>query len=929
MTIADRPDAPVRPPRQSLMKAWAALTWERAAALVWPAAGPIALFVALALFGAWERWGDPWRALTGLACFAIAALAVWRGLRTGPWPSRRAALRRLEEDSALTERPFEALDDAPSTSGAKPDAQTQALWRAHQDRMRAKARAARARAPRAAYAAADPLALRAVALMLVIGGALVAGSAARDRLADAFSPHALAAFGPTDGLIAWIDPPHYTQRPPLFLAHLAAGEAVDAPAGSTFVVRTTGVRRAPTLRVDAGGRRSRTPFEASGPGAFEARAIVASDARVSLSGGRGAWRVRAIPDRPPVVAFAGFEDLGPRQEVTFRYAVNDDYGATELFLEITSADGDVDEVLLESATLSSAGEARVRVDLTRHRWAGETVSLRLAARDGADQVGFSDPHDLKLPQRAFAEPLARALQHERQVLMSDDETPYAPAPPARELTAAQAAEEPALRIEGDTSGQRIDRAPASVQRARRALDLLARAPERFSTDAGVHLGLEYVAARLRLARERADILDAPDILWDLAVRAEGGELADAERALRRAQRALTDALARGADEAEIMALMKAYEEAADRYMEALAFEALADGRVGEAMEGLGGAMGGDQIAEMLKALRELTEAGATDDARRLLQALNEMLLNMQMFLTAGGGSGSFDSNPELREAFEELSDLIGEQRELMDDTQQMAEGGAQADAGASEGSSAGQGARPSAPNAPSSGSESGATDNQAGGSASRDRRDPSTRSQSGSSGDGGPPLDELADAQEELLRALDALAEAVGAAEDALRAQELARGGAPGEEAGGGEGGDDPAGRGGGGAGEALEDAERAMRGAVGALEGGDTANALAAQGYSVERLREAAEALARQALDADRAGQSNQAGQDGSAGRDPFGRQTGTGSGLGSGEDVAIPDAYDRQRARDILDALRERLEDPSRPAEEREYLRRLLDRF
>ena len=67
----------------------------------------------------------------------------------------------------------------------------------------------------------------------------------------------------------------------------------------------------------------------------------------------------------------------------------------------------------------------------------------------------------------------------------------------------------------------------------------------------------------------------------------------------------------------------------------------------------------------------------------------------------------------------------------------------------------------------------------------------------------------------------------------------------------------------------------------------------------------------------------SNVGGQE----RDPLGR-TGTGTQPNDGDGIEVPDQADRQRARDILDALRERLNNSDDP-EEREYLRRLLDRF
>ena len=71
---------------------------------------------------------------------------------------------------------------------------------------------------------------------------------------------------------------------------------------------------------------------------------------------------------------------------------------------------------------------------------------------------------------------------------------------------------------------------------------------------------------------------------------------------------------------------------------------------------------------------------------------------------------------------------------------------------------------------------------------------------------------------------------------------------------------------------------------------------------------------------------QRERRGQNGEMSNDPFGRPTG---GLGNnGDDVRIPEEAERQRAKDILEELRRRYND-SDDEEEREYLRRLLERF
>ena len=67
---------------------------------------------------------------------------------------------------------------------------------------------------------------------------------------------------------------------------------------------------------------------------------------------------------------------------------------------------------------------------------------------------------------------------------------------------------------------------------------------------------------------------------------------------------------------------------------------------------------------------------------------------------------------------------------------------------------------------------------------------------------------------------------------------------------------------------------------------------------------------------------------QVGNGRRDPLGRpQQHNEEGLDTDSNVQIPDEIDIQRARRILEAIRERLGDAFRPEMERHYLERLLN--
>jgi hypothetical protein len=116
----------------------------------------------------------------------------------------------------------------------------------------------------------------------------------------------------------------------------------------------------------------------------------------------------------------------------------------------------------------------------------------------------------------------------------------------------------------------------------------------------------------------------------------------------------------------------------------------------------------------------------------------------------------------------------------------------------------------------------------------------------------------------------------------------------------------------------AIRDAQRR---AEQALENGNEGRAILEQERATQLMSEVARDMAGalDSLQAERRGE--QAG-----GEDPMGRSL-----MGAGNDgkgVNIPDESERQRAKDILDELRRRYNE-AEDEEEREYLRRLLDRF
>ncbi|WP_050528045.1 DUF4175 domain-containing protein [Pseudorhodobacter aquimaris] len=132
---------------------------------------------------------------------------------------------------------------------------------------------------------------------------------------------------------------------------------------------------------------------------------------------------------------------------------------------------------------------------------------------------------------------------------------------------------------------------------------------------------------------------------------------------------------------------------------------------------------------------------------------------------------------------------------------------------------------------------------------------------------------------------------------------------------------------------QALDDAARAMQDAERALEEGDLPGALDRQADAMRDLRDGmrnlgeAQAQDRREEGGDGQGEAADRTAPGSA-RDPLGREQGEGARIGSDQNLLQgEDVY--RRAQDLLDEIRRRQGDQSRPDTERDYLKRLLDLY
>ncbi len=269
------------------------------------------------------------------------------------------------------------------------------------------------------------------------------------------------------------------------------------------------------------------------------------------------------------------------------------------------------------------------------------MEITLEAKDGAGNIGRSKPVRFTLPARVFTNPLARALVEQRQN----------------------------LSLQGS----------AGRDTATLALDALTLAPEAFyQNQSGVYVAIRAAYWALKTARAPQDIAHVQDLLWQTALALERGGLSSAADELRRLQQMISQALAQGAPQPIIDALLQRYQEALNRYLQMLAQNPpAANAPVPKGAK----VLRPQDLQALLNAIQQLSQTGARAQAQQLLAMLQSLLENLHMTAGAGGGQG----DKALSDAIKGLGDLMGKQRQLLDKTFREQQGNPDPQAGGPKG----------------------------------------------------------------------------------------------------------------------------------------------------------------------------------------------------------------------------------------------------
>ena len=636
----------VRKAERMIAAARGVVLWERVWPALWPGLGLIGLYAILALTGILEML-PAWLRVSLLFAFSGLVFACfWRSfgpLRRVRWED---GARRVERDSELANRPL--TEGADEIATGRDDPMTAALWRAHVLRLLASAGRLRLKLPSPGMKRRDRYGVRFAVLAGLVAAFFIAGPMSVERLRTALMPPLSDPLGAAM-FNAWVSPPPYTGQPPRTLAQgseLVTG-LVMAPAGSTLVLRVADTNGHPRLSILPA--QETVIFERSESG-YEARIALDHNIQVTARLGArplGAWQFLVQDDAPPSIAFAEPPRVEENRSVTFSYTASDDYGVVSVLAEIvplnddTQIASDPEPFLVALAPAANAREIEQTIarNLTAHIYAGTKVSITLVANDAAGQMTRSEAEIMDLPQRIFTHPLARALIEQRKDVAI-----------------------------GGHPGR---------GRAEEAMDALTIGPEIFyENDFTNYLALRTLKYRLANIRSEEESFGAMGFMWDMAVALEEGDLADAAEALRAAQEALMAAIERGASEEEIQELMNRLRQAMARYMQQMAQNAQSMQGQMQQMPPNAQMISPQDLEDLLAMIEELLRTGATEQAMELLAGLMQMLENMRMAGVMQGqpgqqGQGQQQGQPgdgAAQDAIRGLSDLMGNQRQLLDET---------------------------------------------------------------------------------------------------------------------------------------------------------------------------------------------------------------------------------------------------------------------
>ncbi|MEN5299190.1 TIGR02302 family protein [Brucella sp. TWI559] len=627
------------------------ISFERLWPLVLPLILLIALFASLSWLGLFALM-PRWLHLGVLGFFAFAALVALCLPFRFRLPDENTITARIEDVNGLIHEPL-AVQTSQMATGSK-DPFAIALWQEHKRRMAERLKNLQSGVPRPRIPERDPFALRAIVALLFVTASAYSLSPNSGRIADAFH---IRAGGTTAvaRIDAWVTPPQYTDRAPVFLSTTtdaaATAKPITVPQGSIVNIRVIGGRSERLTTTDSTGHRSDIQPVAAKEGENQQDLVDGSrnfrydlqqDQTLMLSGTDAHWSFSVTPDNPPTIHFTKEPSHALNGTLQLSYEITDDYGAAKAYGEIVPLNIDHEDEetvpLYDAPDLPLAlprrgtKEATTSKDLTQHPWAGQKVALTLVVTDAGGKSARSETKIITLPERPFANPLAKAVAEQRRILALD-----------------------------------------ATQRdhVRDMLSALMIRPEETIKDKAHYLGLVTIRTRLKLATSDDSLRDTADYMWQVALGIEDGNLSAAERRLRQAQEALRSALQNGASQEQIEKLTAELRKAMQDFLREFAQRQQQNPNArNQPIDPNARMLTDKDLQRMMDQIENLARQGSRDQAEQLLSQLQDLMNNLQMGQQGQPGQqgqGQGQAN-QMQQQMNKLGDLMRRQQQMMNET---------------------------------------------------------------------------------------------------------------------------------------------------------------------------------------------------------------------------------------------------------------------
>ena len=596
--------------------------------------------------------------LIAIILLAASFLRTLRGLFRLRGIQDFTALRKLDASNDLRHREASSTGDELAEESGSTE-----IWQEHLTRKLTALQGLKVATPKSAWRVFDPRALRVPVFMAAAAAFLLGQGDTISNLKNAASLTAPLPPKPVT-LDAWLKPPAYTGKAPVLLTSPAMIDKLKVepdiltPENGVLNMRVEGTTQA---KIELLSPSSDKPVELSSAKIEKSEtgltANIKLDRPVTIRISNGdqelaKYPINLITDEPPKIEFAADPKSAELGKLEVKWHASDDYGVKAVTAEVSLADEQANGtgfegngVFLYDAPIfkialkkpnSKDDVETTTADLTAHPWAGLFVEMVLTATDGAGHKTSTAPKRFKLPERDFIKPLAQALQEQRKKFILE---------------------------------------PDAAADASTIIGTILLYPVDIADSSGVILNLSSMKNRLAMASAPDDVVSVTKDSWPLILAVENGKLGDLKAELKALAQQLQQALREGAPQDKIDELTRRMREAMDKLMSQM--QKNGQKQMGQNSQ-KGQSVSPKDLQSMLDEIQRLSKDGSKESAEQMLSELDKMLQNLQ----PGEGQQADNGAPGLQDQMDALSQMMGKQRRLMDETQRL---GQQGDSGDGQG----------------------------------------------------------------------------------------------------------------------------------------------------------------------------------------------------------------------------------------------------